>query len=259
MSQAIISLKPQYAKLVVSGKKTVELRNRIVRLTPGTVVWIYATRPMARMVGIAEIESVVHARPAEIWRRFEDDMCVDRNGFESYTGNRERVSALVLKSVKKLGDFITLDRIRHSVQAFQPPQFYARLPPGSRLRGTLDRIRVLGEPKGMGAVEEWRSHNSDVGHGAVWQRRGVRVTSKRAGRTGCVGLWASCDLSTVVDTSRRGEGIVSRAEDSARRAELIYPSEYQNRVIESGGMGHPCSMLVTTVSVPFVAIENRTR
>ena len=65
----------------------------------------------------------------------------DRNGFDSYTGNRKCITALVLRSVERLGDLVTLDRIRLSVQAFQPPQFYARLPPGSRLRGTLDSIR----------------------------------------------------------------------------------------------------------------------
>ena len=149
MSQAIISLKPRYAKLVISGDKTVELRNRIVRLKPGTLIWIYATRPMARIVGIAEIESVVHADPAEIWQRFGDDICVDRNGFDSYIGNRERVSALVLRSVKELGNFVTLDRLRRSVQAFQPPQFYARLPPGSQLRGALDNIRKADEREGV--------------------------------------------------------------------------------------------------------------
>ena len=145
MNQAIISLKPQYAKLVVSGDKTVELRNRIVRLKPGTLIWIYATRPIARIVGIAEIDSVVHAEPAEIWRRFGKDICVDRDGFDSYIGNRERVSALVLRSVKALGDFMTLARIRRSVQAFQPPQFYAHLSPGSRLHGALDVVRAAGE------------------------------------------------------------------------------------------------------------------
>ena len=140
MSQAIISLKPRYAELVLSGAKTVELRNRVVRLKPGTLIWIYATRPVARIVGIAEVESVVHANPAEIWRRFGEAICVDRRGFDSYTRNRALVSALVFISVRQLGEFMTLDWIRRSVRAFQPPQFYARLPPGSRLRGTLDRI-----------------------------------------------------------------------------------------------------------------------
>ena len=78
MSQAIISLKPRYAKLVVAGDKTVELRNRIVRLNPGTLIWIYATKPMGRIVGVAEISLVVHADPAQIWRRFGENICIDK-------------------------------------------------------------------------------------------------------------------------------------------------------------------------------------
>lgn len=148
MSEAIISLKPRYAKLVLSGEKTVELRNRVVRLEPGTQMWIYSTRPVARIVGVAEIGLVVHAGPSEIWRRFGAEICVDRNGFDSYVGDRERVSALVLRSVRRLGDFMTLDWIRRSARAFHPPQFYARLPPGNQLRGALDSIREVDERRG---------------------------------------------------------------------------------------------------------------
>lgn len=141
MSQAIISLKPRYAKLVVTGDKTVELRTRLVRLKPGTLIWIYATLPMGRIVGVAEIESVVHAPPAQIWRRYGENICIDKKDFDSYIGKKDRVSALVLRSPKELEDFMTLDWIRRSVHAFQPPQFYARLPNGNPLRGALDLIR----------------------------------------------------------------------------------------------------------------------
>ena len=37
---------------------------------------------------------------------------------------------------------MTLDWIRRSVYAFQPPQFYTRLPRGHRLRGVLDFVRM---------------------------------------------------------------------------------------------------------------------
>ena len=164
MSQVIISLKPRYAKLIVAGDKTVELRNRIVRLTPGTLIWIYATRPMARIVGIAEVAFVVHANPMEIWRRFGEKICIDRNRFDSYIGNKDRVSALVLRSAKELGDFMTLDRIRQSVHAFQPPQFYTRLPRGNRLRGVLDIIRQA-ENGGSGRGRA-RALRSDMRQGA---------------------------------------------------------------------------------------------
>ena len=59
MSQVIISLKPEYGKLVLSGSKTVELRNRIVRIEPGTKIWIYITRPISEIVAMADLSSVI--------------------------------------------------------------------------------------------------------------------------------------------------------------------------------------------------------
>ena len=96
MNQAIISLKPQYEDLVLSGKKTVELRNRVVRMEPGTMIWIYATMPVGGIVALAELDSVVHDTPEEIWVRFAREMCIDRAHFDSYINNRESVSALIL-------------------------------------------------------------------------------------------------------------------------------------------------------------------
>ena len=88
MNQAILSLKPQFADLILSGEKTVELRNRVVRMEPGTVIWIYATKPVGGIVARAELDSVVHDTPSEIWIRFEREMCIDRAHFDSYIDNR---------------------------------------------------------------------------------------------------------------------------------------------------------------------------
>ena len=132
MEQAILSLKPQYVDLILSGEKTVELRNRIVRMEPGTVIWIYATKPVGGIVALAELDSVVHDTPAEIWFRFEREMCIERAHFDLYINNRESVSALILSSVRRLKQSVTLDWIRRSIGNFQPPQFYSRLSLDSR-------------------------------------------------------------------------------------------------------------------------------
>ena len=140
MSQVILSLKPQYAELILSGEKTVELRNRIVHIEPGTVIWIYATMPVGGIVALAELDSVVHDTPAEIWFRYEKEMCIDRADFDSYIDNRESVSAVKLSSVRRLKHSVTLDWIRQSIGNFQPPQFYSRLSLDGRLSSTLNRV-----------------------------------------------------------------------------------------------------------------------
>ena len=138
MEQAILSLKPRFVDLILSGEKTVELRNRIVRMEPGTVIWIYATRPVGGIVALAELDSIVHDTPAEIWVRYEREMCIDKDYFDSYINNRESVSALILSSVRELKQSVTLDWIRRSIGSFQPPQFYSRLSLDGRLSSTLN-------------------------------------------------------------------------------------------------------------------------
>ena len=102
MSQVIMSLKPEYGKLVFSGSKTVELRNRVVRIEPGTTIWIYFTTPERKIVGVVDVRSVVYGSPPEIWRRYHKRMCIDQVRFEEYVGDRARVTALVLKDVRRL-------------------------------------------------------------------------------------------------------------------------------------------------------------
>ena len=145
MDQAILSLKPQYAELILSGEKTVELRNRVIRMEPGTVIWIYATKPVGGIVALAELDSVVHDTPAEIWFRFEREMCIDRAHFDSYINNRESVSALILSSVRTLKHSVTLDWIRRSIGSFQPPQFYSRLSLDCRLSSALNGVLQPGD------------------------------------------------------------------------------------------------------------------
>ena len=145
MEQAILSLKPQYVELILSGKKTVELRNRIVRMEPGTVIWIYATKPVGGIVALAELDSVVHDTPAEIWVQYGREICIDRAHFDSYINNKESVSALILSSVRKLKHSVTLDWIRRSTGNFQPPQFYSRLSLDGRLSSTLNNALRVGD------------------------------------------------------------------------------------------------------------------
>ena len=133
-----MSLKPEYGEMVLSGSKTVELRNRVVRIEPGTTIWIYFTSPESKIVGVADVSAVICDNPSVIWRRFGKRMCIDQVKFEEYVGDRVRVSALVLKDVRKLDEPVPIGGIRRVVRSFHPPQFYSRVTPESRLFRVLN-------------------------------------------------------------------------------------------------------------------------
>ena len=144
MKQAIISLKPRYANLILSGKKSVELRNRIVRLEPGTKIWIYATRPVGRIVAFAKVKAVDYGEPTLIWKQFKKKICIEKTEFNSYTEDRKQVSAVTLTRVRELTDArteaLSLDGIRGLTGTFHPPQFYAYLRSENELFEVLNGI-----------------------------------------------------------------------------------------------------------------------
>ena len=140
VNQVIMSLNPEYGELVMSGCKTVELRNRVVKIETGTTLWVYVKRPVGKIVGRANVRSVVYESPSEIWTRFSEQMCIDQERFDDYVGDREQVSALVLEDVRKMDNPVAIGSIRSVVEAFHPPQFYARLRPNSRLFRTLNAM-----------------------------------------------------------------------------------------------------------------------
>ena len=64
--------------------------------------------------------------------------CVSTKYDEEYVGDRVRVTALVLKDVRKLDAPVSIGSIRRVVRSFHPPQFYSRVMPESRLFGALN-------------------------------------------------------------------------------------------------------------------------
>lgn len=141
MQQVIISLKPLFSKLVLSGSKTVELRNRIVRIEPPTTVWIYVKCPVGKIVALADVERVVHGSPGTIWKRYRKEMCIGAAEFWEYVGNRDFVSAIVLRKLMILNDPMSIVNIRRVDTGFQPPQFYSYVSPDSALFTILEGLR----------------------------------------------------------------------------------------------------------------------
>lgn len=141
MGQVMISLTPTYGKLIMSGTKTVELRNRIVRIEPLTTVWMYVKLPVGKVVAHVDVEQVIHDRPFAIWRSYERRMCIERTQFERYVGDRVQVSAIVLQRPVKVDEPLSIAGIRSRLRGFQPPQFYYRIEPESVLFSMLASLR----------------------------------------------------------------------------------------------------------------------
>ncbi len=64
MTDILMSIKPPYVDMLISGCKTIEIRKRAVRAPAGARIWIYATSPRRQVVASARLEAVAVEAPA---------------------------------------------------------------------------------------------------------------------------------------------------------------------------------------------------
>jgi predicted transcriptional regulator len=124
--EAIISIRPTFAEAILSGKKTVELRRRIPPVEVGARLWIYATRPVAAVVGIAIIDTIFRGTPQAVWETYSDRIAISRADFDRYfEGTREAIG-IRFSTVQRLRP-IGIEQLRIWKDGFHPPQVLSRI------------------------------------------------------------------------------------------------------------------------------------
>lgn len=121
-SDAIISIHPRYANAILDGAKTVELRRRIPTVSIGTRLWIYATRPVGAVIGMATVERIVRGQPEDIWSEFGDQAGIDRVNFDAYFDGAEEAIVLILANARRSAEYVEIEQLRLLREGFHPPQ-----------------------------------------------------------------------------------------------------------------------------------------
>lgn len=129
MNDALISIKPKHVRNILSGDKTVELRTRNINLPVGARLWVYTTLPVGKVELSAEIEFVELMPPKKAWRKHRNSICILKSEFDTYTEDRDIVSAIGLRNIRPLEKNICLKTIRRYEKNFQPPQFISKIRP----------------------------------------------------------------------------------------------------------------------------------
>lgn len=119
MLTMLLSIKPEYAKAILDGRKKYEFRKRRCRNSVSKIVF-YATAPESRVVGEAEIEDIIEGDPSEIWERTKEAAGIAREKYCEYYRGHSNAVAYKLKNViaydqsKELSDY----GISHVPQSF---------------------------------------------------------------------------------------------------------------------------------------------
>jgi predicted transcriptional regulator len=130
----LLSIKPEYADKIFSGKKTVELRRVRTRLNPGDLVLVYVSSPKKALVGSFEVECVSQIEIENLqkdlnifWKQIKDKAKISYREFRNYYKGASIVVGISLTNVKSFSIPVELEQLRQRIPQFQPPQSYRYL------------------------------------------------------------------------------------------------------------------------------------
>lgn len=136
----LLSIRPRFAELILSGAKSVELRRVRPNVSAGDLILLYASSPVRELVGMCTIAHVDVAPPAELWKRHGQKSGLQRDEFDSYFEGAARSVAISVQGAQRVIKPRTLDELRERLPGFVPPQSYSYISPDD-----LRRLEMLTE------------------------------------------------------------------------------------------------------------------
>lgn len=126
----LISIKPNYANLLINGTKTVELRRKFPEdLSPGSKLFIYSSSPTQRVIGEVLIKEIKKMKISELWYHYSSEAMVPWVDFQEYFHGLEYGYAILVSSPRAYEIQIPLESLTDKVK--RAPQSYCYLPSDS--------------------------------------------------------------------------------------------------------------------------------
>jgi len=115
----ILSIRPNFCKMIFCGLKVYEYRKRIFTCSDVDKVYVYATKPICRIVGYFTIDEVIADKKNDIWEKTHKDGGISKEFFDAYFKNSETAYAIKIGQVVKLDTPIDPKEV---IKDFHAPQ-----------------------------------------------------------------------------------------------------------------------------------------
>jgi predicted transcriptional regulator len=126
-SAVILSIKPEYARRIADGTKTIELRRSSMGLEPGDVVLVYISAPEQRLAFWFRIDRIESLGVEEMWRKYHERLGIEREPYLAYFADASTATGLHVGELRRLTPEISLAEVRTILPGFVPPQGLIRL------------------------------------------------------------------------------------------------------------------------------------
>jgi len=92
----ILSIRPTFCQSIFEGKKVYEYRKRVFKRTDIDKVYVYATKPICKIVGYFTFAAVVTHTPSEMWRITHKGSGISKEYFDAYFNGCDMAHAIII-------------------------------------------------------------------------------------------------------------------------------------------------------------------
>ena len=121
----LLSVKPKYANVIISGRKKYEFRKSIFKREDIKKMYIYSSSPVKKIIAIVDIVGILSDSPQKLWEQCHIDAGISKREFFSYFKNSDTGYAIKISNVQEFP--IPIDPY-HLDKDFRPPQSFYYLP-----------------------------------------------------------------------------------------------------------------------------------
>ena len=115
----LLSIKPQYAEMILNGTKRFEYRRILYRNRDVRSVIIYATKPVGKILGEFEVGGLLSAAPDLLWASTKEHSGITKQFFMAYFENCDTAFAIQVKNPIRYDEPLPISQLTGSSSAPQ--------------------------------------------------------------------------------------------------------------------------------------------
>ena len=116
-----MSIRPTFCKLIFGGQKRYEYRKRVFKSSDVSKVYIYASKPISKIMGYFTVKRIISDTPSMIWNMTHEYGGITKKQFLDYFKGHDVAHAIEIDEVVKLDTPINPKEV---IQGFTAPQNY---------------------------------------------------------------------------------------------------------------------------------------
>ncbi|MBX3100121.1 MAG: ASCH domain-containing protein [Salinibacterium sp.] len=123
-----LSVKPRFARAILEGRKTVEVRRKFPEVPAGTVIVLYSSSPERAVLGTVRLKQMTRVDSSEVWELYSMEIALPQDALAEYLHGALESTLLEVENPETWPIPVTLGALR-KVLGVEPPQSFRYLAP----------------------------------------------------------------------------------------------------------------------------------